>query len=261
MKKIYFALFALITGVVSAHAQRNIQVQVIIDTPLSQTNLISSSTVIPVYRIANIGPDVLRGTDTLFFQHSGSDTDRVISLWTGVDIPAGNVIKASGASPGLSVLVTPFSGIKSFFDLSLSSPRITPAFANNTKYAWYAWVRGIKPASGTITFNPAGSLDTAHVWINKASSIDENTVSAGRLKTYPNPAVNTLSVDFDFADHKTANVRITDISGRTLYNRNYDNLGGKQSLDLDINNLATGAYILYLNVDDQIVSNKFNVVK
>lgn len=264
MKKIYLMLMLLMVGI-AANAQRNIQVSVRVDTPTTSFNIITGSTVVPVYTVVNLGPDTLRGSDTLIFQHSGSDTNAYITVWTNTNIPPSTAIKLSGASTGLALLKVPFANIKTLYPSSgpLGS-RLLPPYTNNTKYAWYAWVRGIVPrtGTGTLTFNTASSLDTAHIWINKSTGLVEfanNKIES--ISTYPNPATTQLSFDYNFTNKENATAKILDVTGRTVFVKEYDNNIGNQKFDLDINSLSNGAYILQFMVGDKTMMSKFNVQK
>lgn len=262
MKKIYLIASLLVMGF-AANAQRNIQLQVRIDTPVTSFNIVTGSTVTPVYTITNLGPDTLRLSDTLKFQDSGIDTMSVINVWPTANIPMGGSVKMSGAS--LTLLKVPFADLSAFFPITGSiAKRLTPPFANNTKYAWYAWVRSISPkaGAGTITFNVTGSLDTAHVWINKSTGLAEfanNKIES--INTYPNPATTQLSFEYNFTTNEHATATILDLMGRTVFVKEYDNNTGNQKFDLDINALSNGAYILQFMVGDKTMMNKFTVQK
>lgn len=260
MKKIYLIAMLFLMGF-AANAQRNIQLQVSVDTPVTAFNIITGSTVVPVYRVLNIGPDTLRSTDTLAFQHPGLDTNSIINIWATANIPAGSAVKMSGVS--LTILQTPFAGIKTMFTATGAFARILPPYMNNTKYAWYGWVRGITPKSGTgtITFNAVGSIDTAHIWINKSTGVVEFTASEKAIQLFPNPAVSTINFDYTFTTNKSATVSIVDVAGRTVMSKDYENQSGTQRFTFDVASLQSGNYFLNFVVGGKTISNKFTVGK
>lgn len=260
MKKIYLALLALTLGV-SARADRKIQVQIQVDTPVVAQNIITGSTVIPVYLIKNIGPDTLRSTDTLQLTHSGIPKGYFLPLTASGSVPAGGTVKVSAVN--VTALKVAFADIKLFYTASGTLAEVVPPFVNNTKYAWFGQVLGITPRAGTdkIEFVPAGSLDTVHIWLNKGTAISETAFDAS-FKTYPNPAVNELSFEYNFTSNDKVTATILDVAGRTVMSKQIENSGtGNQKFNLDINAINSGMYFLRLEIGDKSVVSKFNIQK
>jgi len=90
-------------------------------------------------------------------------------------------------------------------------------------------------------------IDPTLVGIEKNASLEEVTV-------YPNPAVNNLSVDLRAISSKVE-IRIMDISGRIVVERNNTTSGNIEQFD--ISNLENGLYIISLNDGKSQKTQKF----
>ena len=90
-------------------------------------------------------------------------------------------------------------------------------------------------------------IDPTLVGIEKNTSLEEVTV-------YPNPAVSNLSVDLRAISSKVE-IRIMDISGRVIMERNNDASGNIEQFD--ISNLENGLYIISLNDGKSQKTQKF----
>ncbi|MBR9832115.1 PKD domain-containing protein [bacterium] len=90
-------------------------------------------------------------------------------------------------------------------------------------------------------------IDPTLVGIEKNTSLEEVTV-------YPNPAVSNLSVDLRAISSKVE-IRIMDISGRVIMERNNNASGNIEQFD--ISNLENGLYIISLNDGKSQKTQKF----
>jgi PKD repeat protein len=90
-------------------------------------------------------------------------------------------------------------------------------------------------------------IDPTLVGIEKNDSLEEVTV-------YPNPAVNNLSVDLRAISSKVE-IRIMDISGRVVVERNNTTSGNIEQFD--ISSLENGLYIISLNDGQSQKTQKF----
>jgi len=76
-------------------------------------------------------------------------------------------------------------------------------------------------------------------------------------KPKPNPFVNFIDVSVQLKSASMVGARLSDQSGRMVYNHNFSGLVGNNDLKLDnVGNLRTGIYILELSVDDEIIREK-----
>ena len=137
-------------------------------------------------------------------------------------------------------------------------------FTSNKQYAWFFSIYQITIPAGNIAIasTSTASPDTGMVWINKSTGLVEfanNKIES--INTYPNPATTQLSFDYNFTSKENATAKILDVTGRTVFVKEYENNTGNQKFDLDINALSNGAYILQFMVGDKTMMSKFNVQK
>lgn len=76
---------------------------------------------------------------------------------------------------------------------------------------------------------------------------------------YPNPATNQIVLEHHTTNGQAANVRIVDLSGRTLLQYPWQSYADRQWLDVSM--LPNGLYMVILQDGPQVVTGKFQVVK
>lgn len=88
----------------------------------------------------------------------------------------------------------------------------------------------------------------------------QNNVYFSQLHIFPNPIDNLLNVEFNLINDSEVNLKIVDLTGKTVYS---DNLGfnktGRQSYQVDVSRISSGMYILNINVGDFIQVEKINI--
>ncbi|WP_196894281.1 T9SS type A sorting domain-containing protein [Aureivirga marina] len=94
-------------------------------------------------------------------------------------------------------------------------------------------------------------LNSEKIYLDRWLDTEEQTIETIGLKAFPNPAADVLNVSFEGeGDYK---ITITDMLGKQVFNKEYTNLRGAQSIALPVSNLETGNYIL--NVHNGSASN------
>jgi hypothetical protein len=101
--------------------------------------------------------------------------------------------------------------------------------------------------SGVLDF----TFDTASLGVSEI----ENTIN---MNVYPNPAKDQVSVSFD-AENIDYTINLIDITGRTIITRNYSSLNGKQNIELPLENIETGNYMLTLRSENGVVNKQISV--
>ena len=66
------------------------------------------------------------------------------------------------------------------------------------------------------------------------------------IRIYPNPAENTVRVDFNSTSNEKINIVIRDVIGRDVKLLKVDAIDGVQSLEIDLSELSSGTYFLTL---------------
>jgi PKD repeat protein len=108
----------------------------------------------------------------------------------------------------------------------------------------------------TVTVcNVCGSFTCTQEVTVMSSSVAE--ISSNQYKIYPNPAQNILFVESNaFNRAKKIDVFMTDIFGRNVRNLKTEKVSGNK-LSVELNNFATGAYMLQVEVDGKMIFDKF----
>lgn len=131
----------------------------------------------------------------------------------------------------------------------------------------YAGMLGI---NGDLTTEPYSSLGFGtdlvpmvrlNVGANPATSTKELVSIENEFAVYPNPATAVLNVQLALQESaSTAQLRIFDISGRTLLQRKYDSVQ-LESFQYPVNHLAAGTYFLQVITENGTGTKKFIVTK
>jgi len=95
----------------------------------------------------------------------------------------------------------------------------------------------IVEASGSFYYTNVASAD----WGNKAA-----------LSIYPNPASDKVNVTFstDFAQDQTVTVKVLNMMGSQVKNKNYTLVGGERNLEINTQDLPEGLYLLEIKIGD-----------
>jgi hypothetical protein len=143
--------------------------------------------------------------------------------------------------------------------------KVTPDAPNGwvNRSVWIAFVlttdRYTNPVSGVPNETAGGSslaLDNIKVFNSTQVGLAENKPGALYVSVYPNPARGEVKMNFNLHKTGTANISITDVTGRKVLNVNSNAVLGANELKLDVSGLKKGAYLIRTLVD-----NKMNVTK
>lgn len=77
------------------------------------------------------------------------------------------------------------------------------------------------------------------------------------VKAYPNPVQNRLKVVTNLSDVTNVKLSVINMQGRVLKEASYQNLNGKQSLNVDMRRMPAGSYFLRIRTNDQAVRKIF----
>lgn len=95
------------------------------------------------------------------------------------------------------------------------------------------------------------------VW---ALGVNDVEIEGNGLLLYPNPATTDLTIVYNFGTNSSANVTITDITGKVVFNKELgSNLRGLQHIPLHMGGLTPGMYSLKLSTNDKTVIEKIYV--
>ena len=85
-------------------------------------------------------------------------------------------------------------------------------------------------------------------------------VANSKVELYPNPVRNAATVRFDLGQNTNVSYQVYDMTGRVVRTENLGNLiEGKHEVNVPMNDMATGAYLLRLNAGSSSSTVKFMV--
>jgi uncharacterized delta-60 repeat protein len=74
------------------------------------------------------------------------------------------------------------------------------------------------------------------------------------VKCYPNPTQNELNIDLNDAIHSNFSLRISDLTGRIVYQNKYDKALINNTLKINIGDLISGLYVVTIQSEKEIMS-------
>ena len=78
-----------------------------------------------------------------------------------------------------------------------------------------------------------------------------------KLEIYPNPFVNSFYLNYESLIKSDAVVKITDLKGQKLYNKNFKlNIGINRLTIAELNSLPKGMYIIEMSIGNQIMNSR-----
>ena len=145
---------------------------------------------------------------------------------------------------------------ESFMNVTLSSNEATSYTINGLlPSTTYLVVLRVNCASGATEVaqlevtTPAG----------KSDNIDETTDNALNLSVYPNPTRGVLNVTFSNPDVTTANLILTDLTGRIVYQSVWTTEQGENNRTLSLTDVTAGVYQMMLNIGGRVHVTKLMV--
>jgi hypothetical protein len=107
---------------------------------------------------------------------------------------------------------------------------------------------------GTSDFGNNMYLDNIN--IGSLASVDE--LNADNFSVYPNPATDKVNVAFE-AQNGTYEISIVDLTGRILMTKSLTNVNGSQVVELPVDNIANGNYLVSIVKDGLNFTQKVTV--
>jgi hypothetical protein len=214
-------------------------------------NTTSSAKTIPVN--TNITARIGSSTDLDWFRFSNTSAARNIRIDL-TNLPADYDVRLYNPS-GTQVAISQNSGI--------TAEVIT--FNTTTTGTWRIQVYGYQGAfNSTLCYTLRASIsasafregeETPAAELN-ANSSESDVVIAN---VFPNPTNGKLNVILEAADAQNAQLRICDITGRTVLQHNATCVSGSNTFILDMETLPNGYYLLV--IDNGTASSTMRVVK
>lgn len=108
-----------------------------------------------------------------------------------------------------------------------------------------------------------GGFDISSAVVQNLSktSLVNMSKQPSEIKIYPNPAQSFTEIQFHLAHHGIAAVRLIDRLGKTVLKKSERLDSGRQTIRLNTENLIQGTYIVEINSDGKISSQKLLISK
>lgn len=91
-------------------------------------------------------------------------------------------------------------------------------------------------------------------------SINEVESNIG-MNVFPNPAVNNATVSFELNGEAAVNVTVTDLAGQVVYTNNLGNVAGAQNVEINTASMANGVYMVNVEANGAVSTQKLVVRK
>ncbi len=96
------------------------------------------------------------------------------------------------------------------------------------------------------------------VLIPEPTSVNDNNNLSG-VSVYPNPAEELAFVEFNLNNQEQASIRITDLNGKSLFVKNSSIGAGQHRVELPLNGLSKGLYLVEITTNTSTSVNKLSV--
>jgi hypothetical protein len=106
---------------------------------------------------------------------------------------------------------------------------------------------------------PALALYTSKAIINSVPTVS----SVGRGVTiYPSPAKNSINLNYQFSKQvNDMTITVIDAVGKTVFKSVQPVSGDRGTVNLDVTSLRSGNYFLVVRGNEQVLFNKFSIIK
>lgn len=277
MKKIITTLALAAAFGFAANAQRTIDVSTfIVYDEDSIVDVNCEENVKFQFGFINNGPDEIQATDKYVQGDLRSDF---------TETPSGPSISVTGPYNSETVIGVgdtlgffqydfPVDAIKFLFpinpDGTLGSV-VYPPFANGIYagliyFGKFGDVSGSSWVPSTEITDPNDTNNVNYVILRFDCAEDPSSIGSAQLgqsiNVYPNPSTGIINFSFDMKANESAIVRIYDITGRMVLNKDLGNqTAGNKNFSLDASNLPNGNYSLEVSTDSQKGYSKFVITK
>ena len=97
---------------------------------------------------------------------------------------------------------------------------------------------------------------------NLTTSVEEIKKDASSLNIFPNPTSDLTNLELNLDNSSAVIVEVIDFTGKRLLLEDFGVMSaGKQRMQLNLANLASGMYFVNVRIGDQVVTRKVSVTK
>lgn len=99
--------------------------------------------------------------------------------------------------------------------------------------------------------------EDSQFYYSKVIAIDRQKIKFGIRQLFPNPVERRLQIEFDAERNGKISVVVRDVLGRDLLSQNVDSQEGRNNLTLDVGQLPSATYFLFVADGKQQIMEKF----
>jgi len=140
-----------------------------------------------------------------------------------------------------------------------------PAAANSSQsYTFSGSVGSYNPSNchvvGLIINSATGEIMNANEASMTLVGLQENSL-VKLFNVFPNPTKDLAIINFNLNKACDVTIEITDMAGKTVFNRNLLNASGFQNVNLNVENMQSGMYFVNLKTNGHVLSKKLTINK
>lgn len=114
----------------------------------------------------------------------------------------------------------------------------------------------------TQNFTTSDTTTMRDLILNNLTAGIKEQSTLQNVSAYPNPASGNITVNFEALQGSELSMQITDLSGKAVMTFEKEKLNkGLVEKQIDISSLPVGSYILHLEMNGTLVTEKINVVR
>jgi Secretion system C-terminal sorting domain len=95
--------------------------------------------------------------------------------------------------------------------------------------------------------------------MNVFTSISDIEQIDAQVSVYPNPAIDFTTLTLNIEQKSEVSVRVLNIAGQLVSSKNYGDLNGASTININTNKLDAGIYMLEISLDNQKVTKRLMV--
>lgn len=122
---------------------------------------------------------------------------------------------------------------------------------NPGPHVYSFWPENKEYSIKLVVTNRCGS-DSVTVKAKTSVGVEE-LADGSQLDVYPNPVVNDLKLDINTARAQEVGVKILNVNGQQVFERNIGTINGASNVRLDVSGLAKGVYFVNVTLGEEVV--------
>jgi len=138
--------------------------------------------------------------------------------------------------------------------------------SNNKGESWTS-IKGDLPGAVTGKFGFIDNVVYVGSWgygiwrtpVDRVAGINNTIMDNANFNVYPNPASESVIINYDLLDQKNVSIHILNAQGVVV--KEFTNLNSSQRMPVEVNDLECGVYFVKLTFEDTSISKKLIIVK